>query len=1081
MHRLRLTDGAIQLMAAVTLGVVASGSIFVTLEHFEHYRAEAQFQQLAGQRLNSVRTRLAGAVNTINLLASYSEASSETSRRAFSIFVKPALANPCYMQALEWIPRVDRQARSRYERLAHLDGIPDFRFTERREDGSLEVAKDRAEYFPVFYVEPLLGNERALGYDLASNAIRFEALRKAREAEQAVATARVLLVQERGDQYGVLIFAPVYQPLGLERDRHEKENLMGFALGVLRVGDLISQAGDERKRFTGVEIHVFDPGAPKSEQQLYPKAPEISAETLRNGLNLEERVEVAGREWILLATPTLPLTYFSSSASPLVVLAFGLLVTCVFVLYFHTKTAQANQIARAAKELRVANQQLEIHSSEIAEQVRLLALGADIGVILTQDDGLETMLQRCASTLVKHLGAACARIWTLREDGDILELRASAGLYTQINGAHVRVPLGSFKIGRIAQDRRPDRTNAVMDDLEISDLEWAKGDGTADFAGFPLIVEDRLVGVAALFAGKPLAESVFKALASIADEIALGIERKRAEEALRESERRFRIAAENGSDVITVRDLLTNQVRSSGAVERMLPSGRQMPRSFDEFQRLVHPDDRDRVMAAIQRHLQTLEPYRQEFRVVDQDGSVRHWSSRGTAVWNAGGEATQFIVVTTDITAEKQAEAALSHLAAIVEASEASIISVDLDDIILSWNPAAERIYGYTFEEARGRSISIIYPPDRQQELASLLDRMLQQGEDIRHIETVRVRKDGETIPIFVSYSPLRDASGKVVGACSIATDITERKSLERQLLQAQKLESIGQLAAGIAHEINTPIQYVSDNTRFLRDSFGKLIQVYEVYHELLIALKGGADPAPFISKVQAFIESARMKYLCTEIPSAIEDSLDGVSRVADIVRAIKEFSHPGPAEKMPSDLNQAIASTVLVCRNEWKYVAELTLDLDPELPPVQCVAGEFNQVMLNLIVNAAHAIADAMAGKPGAMGTITVSTRRAGDWAEIRVRDTGTGIPEAARPNVFNPFFTTKPVGKGTGQGLSVAYGVIVQKHGGTINFETEIGVGTTFIIRIPIRAPSAENTANDSNDPVETCSGLSDRNLVG
>ena len=1071
MRRFPLTDGARQLIAAIALGVIASGSIFVTLEHFEHFRAEAQFEQLAGQRLNAVQVRVAGALDTINLLASYSEASGETSRQGFSTFVQPALASPCYLQALEWIPRVDGQERSRYERLAQQDGLQGFHFTERRPDGKLQPAAERAEYFPVFYVAPLRGNEPALGYDLASNPVRFLALKKARETERDVATARVLLVQERGDQYGVLIFSPVYQRLGPNKVSGEKQDLKGFALAVLRVGDLISQAGGDHKRFTGVELHVFDIGAPPSEQQLYPKAPETSLGTLRNGLHVEERVEVAGREWALLATPNVPVIRLSSSASPFVVLIFGLLVTGLFVLYLRAKTARADQIARSAAELKVANRQLEIHASEIAEQGRLAALGSDMGVILTQRGGLETMLQRCADVLVKHLDAVCVRIWTLHEDGDVLELQAKAGLDTPMDGGPVRVPAGSFKIGRIAQDQKPDPADAVTGRLENSDLDWARKPGTADFAGLSLIVEDRLVGVAAIFAGKPLADSALKALASIADQIALGIEHKKTEEALRESERRFRIAAEHGSDVITVWDLLTNQVQTSGAPERLLTPGEEMPHSFDELENLLHADDRDRVRAAVEHHFQTREPFRQEFRVVDKHGAVRHWSSRGTAVWNPDGHATQFIIVTTDITVEKKAEAALSHLAAIVDSSETSIVSIDLDGSILSWNPAAERIYGYTREESIGRSISFIFPADRQQELANLLHRV-KQGEGIRHIETVRIRKDGENIPVFATYSPLSDASGKIIGACSIATDITERKLLERQLLQAQKLESIGQLAAGIAHEINTPIQYVGDNTRFLRDSFGTLNQVCGAYHELLAALERGADPAPFVSTVQALIESARVEYLCSEIPSAIEDSLDGVSRVAEIVRAVKEFSHPGPAEKIPSDLNRAIASTVLVCRNEWKYVAELSMDLDPDLPPVQCVAGEFNQVMLNLIVNAAHAISDVVAARPGAKGTILVSTRRVGDLAEIRVRDTGSGIPEAVRPNVFNPFFTTKPVGKGTGQGLSVAYGVIVQKHAGTISFETEMGVGTTFIIRIPIGPATPDAIANDVNEPVATYS---------
>jgi len=194
------------------------------------------------------------------------------------------------------------------------------------------------------------------------------------------------------------------------------------------------------------------------------------------------------------------------------------------------------------------------------------------------------------------------------------------------------------------------------------------------------------------------------------------------------------------------------------------------------------------------------------------------------------------------------------------------------------------------------------------------------------------------------------------------------------------------------------------------------------------------------------------LDYLRTEVPKAITQLLDGVEHVARIVRAMKEFSHPGPVEKAPVDINRAIESTALVSRNEWKYVAELITDFDPELPRVPCMAGEFNQVILNLIANAAHAIADVVQASPGAKGTIRISTRCHAPWAEIRVSDTGAGIPEAIQGRIFDPFFTTKPVGKGTGQGLSIAHTVIVQKHGGTISFESAPGAGTTFLVQLPL-----------------------------
>lgn len=279
-----------------------------------------------------------------------------------------------------------------------------------------------------------------------------------------------------------------------------------------------------------------------------------------------------------------------------------------------------------------------------------------------------------------------------------------------------------------------------------------------------------------------------------------------------------------------------------------------------------------------------------------------------------------------------------------------------------------------------------------------------------------------------------------------------DRKNIEIQLRQAQKLESIGQLAAGVAHEINTPTQYIGDNTQFLRESFQELVPVLSAPRQLLEAVRNNCVTPELLLATEQALEKADVDYLVAEIPKAIEQSLQGVERVAKIVRAMKEFSHPGTADKTKVDLNHCIDSTLTVARNEWKYVADLVTEFDPELPLVTCLPGEFNQVILNLVVNAAHTIGDTMKDGRGSKGTITVTTRRAGDWAEVRIRDTGTGIPESARAKIFEPFFTTKAVGKGTGQGLAIARSVIVDKHGGTITFDTELGKGTVFIIRLPL-----------------------------
>jgi signal transduction histidine kinase len=281
--------------------------------------------------------------------------------------------------------------------------------------------------------------------------------------------------------------------------------------------------------------------------------------------------------------------------------------------------------------------------------------------------------------------------------------------------------------------------------------------------------------------------------------------------------------------------------------------------------------------------------------------------------------------------------------------------------------------------------------------------------------------------------------------------NITERKLLRNQVLQTQKLESVGQLAAGIAHEINTPTQYIGDNVRFLKDAFQELKSLLATYERLSAAIDGNSLMHDKVQELAATVKTTDAAFLLEEIPKAIEQTLEGVSRVSTLVSAMKEFSHPGTKEKVPVDLNHAIESTITVARNEWKYVADMETDFDSTLPPISCQPGEFNQVILNLIVNAAHAIGDVTGKESGVKGTIKVQTRNCAEWAEIRIQDTGSGIPENVRARIFDPFFTTKEIGKGTGQGLAIARSVMVDKHGGSIHFETELGKGTTFIVRLP------------------------------
>jgi signal transduction histidine kinase len=290
-----------------------------------------------------------------------------------------------------------------------------------------------------------------------------------------------------------------------------------------------------------------------------------------------------------------------------------------------------------------------------------------------------------------------------------------------------------------------------------------------------------------------------------------------------------------------------------------------------------------------------------------------------------------------------------------------------------------------------------------------------------------------------------------------LAKALDELRLTQAKLLQAQKLEAIGQLAAGIAHEVNTPTQYVTDNVSFLQRAFDKLLKLIEAQSNV-VAAAHNADITPQALEAADLARSAaKLDYLARQVPRAIEQSLEGLGQISSIVKAMKEFSHPSGAVKQPCDLHDLIESTSIVAKNEWKYVADLQLDFDWSLPPVLLHRNEFSQVLLNLLVNAAHAISASMPPASSDKGKLTISTKAIGPNVELRVTDNGTGIPEAARGRVFEPFFTTKPVGKGTGQGLAIAYSVVVDKHGGTINFETHTGGagrGTTFIITLPLAA---------------------------
>ncbi len=380
--------------------------------------------------------------------------------------------------------------------------------------------------------------------------------------------------------------------------------------------------------------------------------------------------------------------------------------------------------------------------------------------------------------------------------------------------------------------------------------------------------------------------------------------------------------------------------------------------------------------------------------------------------------------------------------AAVIETARHAFVSMDESGRVTEWNRQAEQCFGWSREDACGREVADLIVPARLRDAhCEGFRRVLGHGEGpnlSRVLETTAMAKDGREFPVEITAWHLEE--GGVLSFNAFIQDTSERHRLAAELRQAQKLESMGQLAAGIAHEINTPIQFIGDNVRFLGDAFGAFA--------LALDGDGGAQAAP----------APDLGFLTVEVPLAVEQTLEGVERVATIVKAMKAIGHPSTEHKTYADLNQAIRNTLVVAVGEIKYVADVDTELG-DLPPVWCHPGDVNQVLLNLVVNAAHAIREKVGGN-GERGTITVRTFPDGHEAIIEVTDTGAGITPEVGERIFEPFFTTKEVGVGTGQGLALVYSLVTDRHRGSIGFVSEPGAGTTFTVRLPMAAPALAAT---------------------
>ncbi|MAT15981.1 MAG: hypothetical protein CMJ46_12010 [Planctomyces sp.] len=387
----------------------------------------------------------------------------------------------------------------------------------------------------------------------------------------------------------------------------------------------------------------------------------------------------------------------------------------------------------------------------------------------------------------------------------------------------------------------------------------------------------------------------------------------------------------------------------------------------------------------------------------------------------------------------------------ILNTTAEAFVSIDLFGTIIDWNTSAEKIFGYTAQEIIGKNVTETIVPDRYREQIAEMLNQFQETRILSEVqntfETTARHEDGHEVPIALSLNVVQLEAAPII--TGFAHDITKRCELESQLIQSEKMASLGQLAAGVAHEINNPVGFVTSNVATLEDYIAVFKQVVEMQGEVIDMVRSSSDESLLVKlkEIEEYKAKEDYQYLREDIDDLIKESNEGLIRVKEIVQNLKSFARVDEAETKEADINECIKATIKVVWNEIKYNCELVQDFG-KIPQIRCYPGQLNHVFMNLLVNAAHAIKE--------RGTIIVSTEADDKYVIVKIQDDGHGIKPEHIPNLFTPFFTTKPVGKGTGLGLSIAYGII-QKHKGLIEVESEVGQGTTFTVKLPLEGVEA------------------------
>jgi two-component system cell cycle sensor histidine kinase/response regulator CckA len=653
------------------------------------------------------------------------------------------------------------------------------------------------------------------------------------------------------------------------------------------------------------------------------------------------------------------------------------------------------------RSIRYAIERKRANSKAASEQARIAAFGQEVGLALTQRGALEGILNRCAKAMVDYLHAALGRIWVYDEEEKKSKLLASAGL----PGAREAGPQPSALHNQVLASRQPLLINRVLGDPRVADQEWVKREGIVSCAGYPLVIEDRLVGMMSLFSRSPLSESTLQEMGSVANGIALCVDRKRSAQALDASEFKYRSVVENIKEVIF-------QINEHGRFGFLNPAWTEMTgfKLKDTLETplvdYLHPEDRERHWDVFQQLIERrLSSCRQEMRFLAKDGSFRWVEVYAQPIFQ--NELFGASGSIRDITERKQAEAEIEKLAAFVRLNPDPVVELAADGTLTYLNPAAREF---------ARLLNVDDPAGiLPRNVSAIARECLRMGHSKLHEE---ISVAGRTL----SWSFFPIITSQVVHC--YGADVTDRINLETQLRHSQKLESIGQLAAGVAHDFNN------------------ILTIIQGHSDRLLARHDGDQ--------------------------AITDPLSQVSaaakRGASLTRQLLMFSRKQMMQLRVVDLNVVLGNmTKMLQRLLGEHIA-FESKFGEHLPAIEADIGMIEQVIMNLSVNARDAMPKGgqllIATEVLEIGEAYVQQNpeaRSGRFLVMSVTDTGCGMDRPTLARIFEPFFTTKEVGKGTGLGLATVYG-IVKQHQGWIKVTSEPGQGTTFKIYLPASTKPAE-----------------------